>query len=175
MCIRDSCGHHPDTGQRLLLILIFQTLPAACLLHNSPHRQPQCHHQKHHKKPGEDDDGGHLGKDSHKAYCDGSGNGAAGVQGHACLPQPLEPVSYTHLGLGRLRAIHLNDSKNPLGSHKDRHEQIGQGSIGLEAFGWIINHPALRHLPFYLETPQEDIWAYGREITLLRSLFQEET
>lgn len=79
------------------------------------------------------------------------------------------------LGLGRLRAIHLNDSKNPLGSHKDRHEQIGQGSIGLEAFGRIINHPALRHLPFYLETPQEDIWGYGREITLLRSLFQDET
>ena len=77
------------------------------------------------------------------------------------------------LGLGRLRAIHLNDSKNPLGSHKDRHEQIGQGSIGLEAFGRIINHPALRHLPFYLETPQEDVWGYGREITLLRSLLQE--
>lgn len=77
------------------------------------------------------------------------------------------------LGLGRLRAIHLNDSKNPFGSHKDRHEQIGQGSIGLEAFGQIINHPALRHLPFYLETPQEDVWGYGREITLLRSLFQE--
>ena len=77
------------------------------------------------------------------------------------------------LGLGRLRAIHLNDSKNPFGSHKDRHEQIGQGSIVLEAFGQIINHPALRHLPFYLETPQEDVWGYGREITLLRSLFQE--
>ena len=77
------------------------------------------------------------------------------------------------LGLGRLRAIHLNDSKNPMGSHKDRHEQIGQGSIGLEAFGQIINHPALRHLPFYLETPQEDVWGYGREITLLRGLFQE--
>lgn len=77
------------------------------------------------------------------------------------------------LGLGRLRAIHLNDSKNPFGSHKDRHEQIGQGSIGLEAFGQIINHPALRHLPFYLETPQEDIWGYGREVTLLRGLFQE--
>lgn len=77
------------------------------------------------------------------------------------------------LGLGRLRAIHLNDSKNPFGSHKDRHEQIGQGSIGLEAFGRIINHPALRHLPFYLETPQEDVWGYGREITLLRGLFQE--
>ena len=77
------------------------------------------------------------------------------------------------LGLGRLRAIHLNDSKNPMGSHKDRHEQIGQGSIGLESFGRIINHPALRHLPFYLETPQEDVWGYGREITLLRGLFQE--
>lgn len=77
------------------------------------------------------------------------------------------------LGLGRLRAIHLNDSKNPMGSHKDRHEQIGQGSIGLESFGQIINHPALRHLPFYLETPQADVWGYGREITLLRGLFQE--
>lgn len=77
------------------------------------------------------------------------------------------------VGLGRLRAIHLNDSKNPMGSHKDRHEKIGLGSIGQDAFARIINHPALRSLPFYLETPQEDIWGYGREIAMLKELYQE--
>ena len=77
------------------------------------------------------------------------------------------------VGLGRLRAIHLNDSKNPMGSHKDRHEKIGLGSIGREAFARIINHPALRELPFYLETPQEDIRGYGREIAMLKGLYQE--
>lgn len=77
------------------------------------------------------------------------------------------------LGLNRLRAVHLNDSKNPLGSRKDRHEQIGRGCIGLEALATVINHPALRTLPFYLETPQEDISGYGREIALLRSRCQE--
>ncbi|MBQ8039970.1 MAG: deoxyribonuclease IV, partial [Lachnospiraceae bacterium] len=59
------------------------------------------------------------------------------------------------IGLSRLKAIHLNDSMNPLGSHKDRHAKIGEGTIGLEALVRIINHPALRHLPFYLETPNE--------------------
>ena len=73
------------------------------------------------------------------------------------------------LGLERLRAIHLNDSKNPLGSHKDRHEKIGEGSIGLEAITRIINHPELRDLPFCLETPNE-LDGYGREIALLKSL-----
>ena len=77
------------------------------------------------------------------------------------------------VGLGRLRAIHLNDSKNPMGSHKDRHEKIGLGSIGQDAFARIINHPALRSLPFYLETPQEDIWGNGREIAMLKELYQE--
>lgn len=77
------------------------------------------------------------------------------------------------VGLDRLRAIHLNDSKNPMGSHKDRHEKIGLGSIGQDAFARIINHPALRSLPFYLETPQEDIWGYGREIAMLKELYQE--
>ena len=73
------------------------------------------------------------------------------------------------VGLDRLRAVHINDSKNPLGSRKDRHEKIGQGSIGIEAFTRIINHPALRPLPFHLETPNE-LDGYRQEIELLRSL-----
>lgn len=73
------------------------------------------------------------------------------------------------IGLGRLKAIHINDSKNPFASHKDRHEKIGLGSIGTEAFERIINHPALRHLPFFLETPNE-LDGYAEEIKLLRSL-----
>lgn len=77
------------------------------------------------------------------------------------------------VGLDRLRAVHLNDSKNPFASHKDRHARIGEGSIGLDAFTAIINHPKLRHLPFYLETPQEDAAGYGQEISLLRSRFLE--
>ncbi|WP_312634845.1 deoxyribonuclease IV [Oscillibacter sp.] len=75
------------------------------------------------------------------------------------------------VGLDRLQAIHLNDSKNPFASHKDRHARIGEGSLGLDAFIAIINHPKLRNLPFYLETPQEDVAGYGREIALLRSRF----
>lgn len=76
------------------------------------------------------------------------------------------------IGLDRLRAVHLNDSKNPFCSHKDRHEKIGQGAIGLEAFARIINHPALRRLPFYLETPNE-LDGYRTEIRLLRDLFRQ--
>ena len=75
------------------------------------------------------------------------------------------------LGLSRLRAIHLNDSKNPFASHKDRHEKIGQGCIGLDALAAVINHPRLRDLPFYLETPQDDVSGYGREIALLKELY----
>ena len=75
------------------------------------------------------------------------------------------------VGLSRLRAIHLNDSKNPFASHKDRHEKIGEGSIGLEAMTRIINHPQLRHLPFYLETPNE-LPGYAQEIALLRSRYE---
>ncbi len=71
------------------------------------------------------------------------------------------------IGLDRLRAVHLNDSKNPMGSHKDRHEKIGEGSIGLEAMVRIINHPALRDLPFFLETPNEPE-GYAKEIALLK-------
>ena len=76
------------------------------------------------------------------------------------------------IGLDRLRAIHINDSKNPMGSHKDRHERIGEGSIGLDAMTRIINHPALRHLPFYLETPNE-LPGYAQEIALLRRRYRE--
>lgn len=76
------------------------------------------------------------------------------------------------IGLDRLKAIHLNDSKNPMGSHKDRHEKIGQGSLGLEGIKRIINHPALYHLPFYLETPNE-LDGYVKEIALLKSLRKE--
>ncbi|MBQ7555097.1 deoxyribonuclease IV [bacterium] len=73
------------------------------------------------------------------------------------------------IGLERLRAVHINDSKNPLGSHKDRHAPIGEGTLGMETFRAIVNNPALKELPFFLETPQ-DLEGYGREIALLRSL-----
>ena len=76
------------------------------------------------------------------------------------------------IGLEKLKAIHINDDKNPFESHKDRHEKIGEGSIGTEAFKKIINHPKLRHLPFYLETPNE-LDGYAKEIELLKSLFIE--
>ena len=76
------------------------------------------------------------------------------------------------VGLDRLRAVHLNDSMNPLGARKDRHERIGHGHLGLEAITRIINHPALRHLPFLLETPNE-LPGYGEEIALLRRVFHD--
>ena len=75
------------------------------------------------------------------------------------------------IGLDRLHAIHLNDSMNPPGSRKDRHERIGHGHLGLEAIARIINHPALRHLPFLLETPNE-LPGFADEISLLRSLYR---
>ena len=73
------------------------------------------------------------------------------------------------IGLDRLCAIHLNDSKNPLGAAKDRHEKIGQGFLGLEGITRIINNPRIAHLPFYLETPNE-IEGYAEEIALLKSV-----
>lgn len=76
------------------------------------------------------------------------------------------------IGLDRLKAIHINDSKNEAESRKDRHEKIGDGHIGLAAFTRIINHPDLRHLPFYLETPNE-LQGYAEEIALLKSLYEE--
>ena len=75
------------------------------------------------------------------------------------------------IGLDRLKAIHLNDSKNPFASHKDRHEIIGGGSLGIEAITRIINHPLLREIPFFLETPN-DIDGYQKEIELLKSLYK---
>ena len=76
------------------------------------------------------------------------------------------------IGLHRLKAVHLNDSMFGLNSHKDRHARIGEGKIGLEAIIRLINHPALRHLPFYLETPN-DLEGYSREIALLREAYKE--
>ena len=75
------------------------------------------------------------------------------------------------MGLSRLRAVHINDSMNPLGAHKDRHAKIGEGHIGFEAFRRIINHPALRELPFILETPNDDA-GWAREIAMLREAYE---
>lgn len=77
------------------------------------------------------------------------------------------------IGLDRLRAIHLNNSKNPRGSRKDRHEVIGDGEIGLDAVSRIINHPKLCHLPFCLETPNE-LDGYAKEIALLKTMRPDE-
>jgi deoxyribonuclease-4 len=76
------------------------------------------------------------------------------------------------IGLHRLRAIHLNDSMNPMGSRKDRHARIGEGHLGLAAITRIINHPRLRQLPFYLETPNE-LQGYAEEIALLRGVYRD--
>lgn len=73
------------------------------------------------------------------------------------------------IGLDRLKAVHLNDSMNYLGCHKDRHQKIGEGAIGLDAFGKIINNLYLKNLPFFVETPN-DIDGYAREIKLLKSI-----
>lgn len=77
------------------------------------------------------------------------------------------------IGLHLLKAIHLNDSKNPFQSHKDRHELIGEGYIGTDAILNIINHPKLRDLPFYLETPN-DLAGYAAEIKFLKDHYQKE-
>jgi len=76
------------------------------------------------------------------------------------------------IGLSRLLAIHVNDSMNPLGARKDRHALIGQGAIGTEAIVRVLTHPALRHLPFVLETPTDDA-GHGEEIAMLRRLLGE--
>ncbi len=73
------------------------------------------------------------------------------------------------IGLDRLRAVHVNDSLNPRGSHKDRHARIGEGCLGAEALGRVVRHPALQGLPFVLETPNE-LPGYAREIALLKEL-----
>ena len=76
------------------------------------------------------------------------------------------------VGIERLKAIHLNDSMNYLGCHKDRHQKIGLGRIGIDAFERIINHPSLNKLPFFLETPNE-LDGYAEEIKTLRKLYRE--
>ena len=72
------------------------------------------------------------------------------------------------IGLERLKAVHLNDSLNPLGAHKDRHAKIGEGHIGLDALINVINNPHLKNLPFILETPN-DLNGYAKEIEILRA------
>jgi deoxyribonuclease-4 len=74
------------------------------------------------------------------------------------------------VGLDRLKAVHINDSKNPLGARKDRHEKIGEGTLGTEAILRVMRHEALRELPFYLETPNE-LDGYEREIRMLKELY----
>lgn len=74
------------------------------------------------------------------------------------------------IGLHQLRAIHINDSMNPLGAHKDRHAKIGEGHIGFETFSKIVNHPALKHLPFILETPNDDE-GWAGEIARLKEVY----
>ena len=73
------------------------------------------------------------------------------------------------IGLDRLHAVHLNDSKNPLGAHKDRHAPIGEGCIGFEALSAVTKHPALRDMPFFLETPHDALPEWGEEISSLRA------
>ena len=75
------------------------------------------------------------------------------------------------IGLKNLKAIHLNDTKNPFASHKDRHEKIGEGHLGLDAISKVINHPKLKKLPFYLETPNE-IEGYAKEIKILKEVYK---
>ncbi len=91
------------------------------------------------------------------------------IVGH--LEEVLEEFDAV-VGQERLKAMHLNDSIYGLGSHKDRHGKIGEGKVGLDAFRAIVNHPKLRHLPFFLETPN-DLEGYGREIALLKSVREE--
>ena len=76
-----------------------------------------------------------------------------------------------HIGLDRLKAVHLNNSLNDCGSHKDRHARITEGKLSVDAIGRIIRHPALQGLPFILETPNDDA-GYAQEITLLRTLYE---
>lgn len=72
------------------------------------------------------------------------------------------------IGLGKLKAMHINDSQNPINAHKDRHARIGEGTIGLEALRTVVHHPKLVGLPCILETPQDSLSGYGEEIKLLR-------
>ncbi len=115
-----------------------------------------------------------------KLILDGVGNDDVGVCLDTChvydagydIVNNLEGVLQEFdkiIGLNRLKALHLNDSKNPYNSHKDRHERLGQGSLPIETFAAIVNHPALKDKPMILETPNE-LPGYAKEIALLRSL-----
>lgn len=77
------------------------------------------------------------------------------------------------IGIENLKAVHINDSKNSIGSHKDRHEKIGEGYIGIDAIENIINNRYLKNLPFILETPHDSIEGYAQEIKMLRNLYDE--
>lgn len=76
------------------------------------------------------------------------------------------------VGLNYLKALHLNDSMTPFNSHKDRHEKLGKGSLGIDVFTRIVNHPALKDKPFFLETPQSEVEDYAAEIKMLREAVQ---
>ena len=115
-----------------------------------------------------------------KAILDGVGSDRVGVCMDTChvfdggydIVHDLDGVLKQFddiIGLSRLHALHLNDSKNPFGSHKDRHECIGQGNLGIGTFHKIINHPALKGIPMILETPNE-LPGYAAEIALLRQM-----
>ena len=117
-----------------------------------------------------------------KAIIDGVGSDQLGVCLDTChvydggydIVNDLDGVLDTFdrvIGLDRLKALHLNDSKNPFSSHKDRHELLGKGSLGLETFRAIMAHPALKDKPMILETPNE-LPGYQKEIALLRSMSQ---
>ena len=115
-----------------------------------------------------------------KAIIDGVGSGNVGVCLDTChvydagydIVTDLDGVLSEFdrvIGLDKLKALHLNDSKNVYASHKDRHEKLGQGSLGEETFRTIVNHPLLKTLPMILETPNE-LPGYAREIRLLREM-----
>lgn len=95
----------------------------------------------------------------------------AGYDIVADLDGVLESFDNT-IGLDRLHAIHLNDSKNPISAHKDRHAPIGEGHIGFDALCAVINHPYLKDLPFFLETPHDELSEYATEISSLRSAWK---
>ena len=115
-----------------------------------------------------------------KAIMDGVGSDQIGVCLDTChvhdggydIVNDLDGVlrEFDHvIGLDKLKALHLNDSKNPYASHKDRHELLGEGSLGVETFRNVVNHPVLKNLPMILETPNE-LPGYAKEIALLRSM-----
>ncbi len=115
-----------------------------------------------------------------KAIIDGVGSDSVGVCLDSChvhdggydIVNDLDGVLQEFdrvIGLDRLKALHLNDSKNPFESHKDRHELLGQGHLGEDAFRAIVNHPVLKKLPMILETPN-DLPGYAKEIALLRQM-----